>query len=153
MESAIGALDNIFLYDMDALQSIVEQNLKRRRKEIPKVESIIEEEVNRFFEWYDSLAVTPVIKALRAAFYEIGTMQVKKQGRHFGASQQDELETYTQSLINKLLHNPTLKIKGLDPASHAGFTRLAAIQELFQLDLSHFTDSGTENGESAGKEE
>ncbi len=153
VESEIAALDNIFLYDMDALQSIVEQNLKRRRKEIPKVESIIEEEVDRFFEWYDSLAVTPLIKALRAAFDEIGTIQVKKQGRHFGASQRDELEIYTRSLINKLLHNPTLKIKGLDPTSHAGFTRLAAIQELFNLDLANSADSSADNGDTTGGED
>ena len=65
VDPEVGRLDNIFLYDLDALEQIVEQNRAARSKEIPTAERIVEEELDFFFKWYATLAVTPVIRALR----------------------------------------------------------------------------------------
>ncbi len=133
VDSAVSRLDNVFLYDLDALEQIVEQNRSARSKEIPKAEHIIEEELDFLFDWYESLAVTPMIKALRQTFEEIGKREVDKHARHFRRSDRDMLERYTRSLISKLLHQPTVRIKGLDRSTKDGITKLSAVRELFQL--------------------
>ena len=133
VDSAVGRLDNVFLYDLDALGQIVEQNRSARSKEIPKAERIIEEELNFFFDWYESLAVTPMIKALRQTFEEIGKREVHKHAKHFHRSDREMLERYTRSLISKLLHQPTVRIKGLDRSTKDGITKLSAVRDVFQL--------------------
>ena len=128
-----GRLDNVFLYDLDALERIVDQNKAARAKEIPRAERIVEEELDYFFEWYDALAVAPMIRALRKAFEEIGEREALKHSKHFHRSDREMLERYTRSLINKLLHHPTIRIKELDRSTAEGVNKLAAVQELFQL--------------------
>ena len=57
-------LNYVFYHDIDSLNIIVEQNLEKRKKEIPKVKSIIDEEITNFLKWYDSLEAAPTIKTL-----------------------------------------------------------------------------------------
>lgn len=143
----VGRLSNVFLYDLDMLEDIVAQNIARRAREIPRVERIVEEEVASFFEWYDSLAVVPVIKALREQFLETATHEARKRAKHFSSADREELETFTHYLVNKLLHNPTLRLKELDRETSEGLSRLEAVRDLFALDLTGpaaGTDSGSE---------
>lgn len=134
----VGELDRVFLYDLDALESIAEQNRARRSREIPKVEGIVAEEVEKFMSWYDALEVVPVIKALRGRFEEIAAEEIKKHAKHFMTSDQEALEQFTRSLLNKLLHQPTTKIRGVEQASRHGIHKLVAIQELFKLNVEDY---------------
>lgn len=141
VEPDAGELDNLFLYDLDALESVVEQNRARRAREIPRAEAIVREEVARFFEWFDALEVTPVLRAFRSAFTETALAEAKKQSRHFSEADRQMLTRYTRSLVNKLLHHPTVRIKELDRSSPAGLARLDAVTDLFDLQPERFTDS------------
>ncbi len=134
----VGELDRLFLYDLDALESIADQNRIRRRKEIPKVEGIIVEEVDRFLAWYESLDMVPVIRALRGRFHEIAEKEMERQVKNFDSADLEALKEYTRALLNKLLHQPTTKIRGVEPSSPHGIRKLVAIQELFELDLESF---------------
>jgi glutamyl-tRNA reductase len=134
----VGELDRVFLYDLDALESIAEQNLARRRKEIPKVEGIIVEEVDRFISWYESLDMVPVIRALRGRFNEIAEKELERQVKNFDVADREALREYTRALLNKLLHQPTTRIRGVEASSRHGIHKLVAIQELFELDLEAF---------------
>jgi glutamyl-tRNA reductase len=145
VDPGVGRLDSVFLYDLDALEKIVEQNRAARAKEIPKAERIVEEELDFFFEWYETLAVTPMIRALRHAFEEIGQRETLKHAKHFHRSDREMLERYTRSLINKLLHRPTIRIKELDRSSTEGITKLSAVQDLFQLHSDPSEGSPTES--------
>jgi glutamyl-tRNA reductase len=144
VDPGVGRLDSVFLYDLDALAKIVEQNRAARTKEIPKAERIVEEELDFFFEWYATLAVTPMIRALRHAFEEIGQREAIKHAKHFHRSDREMLERYTRSLINKLLHQPTLRIKELDSTTADGITKLSAVQDLFHLESDSPEKSRTE---------
>ncbi|MBT8395972.1 MAG: glutamyl-tRNA reductase [Gemmatimonadetes bacterium] len=143
-----GALDRVFLYDLDALESIAEQNHSRRRREIPKVEGIIVEEVDRFLAWYESLDMVPVIRALRGRFQEIAEKELKRQVKNFDSADLEALEEYTRALLNKLLHQPTTLIRGVEPSSKHGIHKLVAIQELFELDLEAFREDEAEDGKA-----
>ncbi|MFO8175375.1 MAG: glutamyl-tRNA reductase, partial [Longimicrobiales bacterium] len=134
----VGNLDRIFLYDLDALESIAEQNRVRRKKEIPKVEGIVTEEVDRFLAWYESLEMVPVIRALRGRFEQIASQEMQKQAKNFHPSDKEALEEYTRALLNKLLHQPTTRIRKVEPSSSHGLHKLVAIQELFELDVDAY---------------
>lgn len=135
----VGRVESIFLYDLDGLQEIADQNRARRAREIPAVEAIVEEEVTAFFDWYDALHVVPVLRALRDRFHEIGRAEIGRQ-RGLSQGERESLEAYTRSLINKLLHEPTTRIKGVDALTSGGVRKLVAIQELFELEIDRYTD-------------
>jgi glutamyl-tRNA reductase len=148
IDPAAGRLANVFLYDLDALGAITEQNRNQREKEIPKAERIVDEEHRRFFEWYETLAVKPVIRALRKNFEEIGRREARKHGKQFHRTDRDALERYTQALISKLLHHPTLGLKDLDRSTPEGFGKLAAMQDLFRLETDGDGPRSAADGES-----
>jgi glutamyl-tRNA reductase len=129
-------LSNVFLYDLDTLEAIVEENRARRAKEVPKAKAVVQEELNRFFDWHDTLEVVPVVRSLRKAFEDVGLGELKKQSKHFDKSDLNQLEKYTRSLVNKLLHFPTIQVKAIDRNTSEGIAMLAAVRELFQLDVS-----------------
>jgi len=149
----VGDLDRIFLYDLDALESIAEQNRARRRKEIPKVEGIVAEEVDRFLAWYDSLEMVPVIRALRGRFEEIAGKEMQKQAKNFHPSDREALKEYTRALLNKLLHQPTTRIRNVEPSSSHGLHKLVAIQELFELDVEAYNGDSEGSGPGEGEKE
>lgn len=140
VDPAVGKIDNIFLYDLDALQGIADQNRARRAREIPKVEAIVEEEVGAFFDWYDALHVVPILRALRDQFHEVGRAEVERQ-KGLSREERESLQAYTRGLINKLLHEPTTRIKGIDAMTGSGVRKLVAIQELFELEIDRYTKS------------
>ncbi len=61
-------IDNVFYNDIDSLNVIVDQNLKKRKQEIPKVEKIIEEEINNFYNWFNTLGCSANNKILTFFF-------------------------------------------------------------------------------------
>ena len=144
----VGEMDRVFLYDLDALESIADQNRAQRRKEIPKVEGIVVEEVDRFLAWYESLEMVPVIRALRGRFQEIADKEMQRQVKNFHPSDQEALHEYTRALLNKLLHQPTKLIRGVEASSSHGIRKLVAIQELFELDVGSFRE-GSGGGDHA----
>jgi len=148
----VGDLDRVFLYDLDALESIAEQNKARRRREIPKVEGIVAEEVDRFQAWFESLEMVPVIRALRGRFHEIAEKELERQVKNFHPSDREALQEYTRALLNKLLHQPTTRIRGVESNSPHGIHKLVAIQELFELDLEAYRKGDDEEAEGLEKD-
>ncbi|HTG71121.1 MAG TPA: glutamyl-tRNA reductase, partial [Candidatus Udaeobacter sp.] len=65
LDPSIAAVENVFLYDIDDLEGIVESNLEHRRQEAAKIEAMISEEIDLFEQWYKTLGVVPLIRALQ----------------------------------------------------------------------------------------
>lgn len=130
-------IENVFYNDIDSLNIIVEQNLNRRKEQIPKVHDIIIEEMISFFSWYNSLEIAPTIKNLRDYFEEVRSEEVDKISGKFSSEEKEKLELLTKRIINKLLHKPTIELKksaelGVD--SPEAIAKIALIQELFGID-------------------
>ena len=107
-------IDYVFYHDLDSLNIIVEQNLSKRKSEIPKVEKIIEEELENLLEWYNSLQAAPAIKDLRDFFEEIRNEEVEKNKNKFSTEDQEKLDIVTKRIINKILHHPTIELRKAD---------------------------------------
>ena len=126
-------IPELFLYDLDSLQSIVEQNRRAREKEVPKAERILHKEVGHFLDWFRALQVKPTIRALRLSFEGIAREEAERHAKHFHRTEREFLDKFTGALVNKLLHHPTVRIKELDRSTGDGVAKLAAVQDLFAL--------------------
>ncbi len=78
VEPAVGNLDQVFLYHMDDLQTIVKENLARRSSELTSAESIVDEEVARFASWLQSREIVPTIVALRQRFEQVRQGELRR---------------------------------------------------------------------------
>lgn len=128
-------IDYVFYHDLDSLNIIVEQNLTKRKAEIPKVEKIIEEELDNLWEWYNSLQAAPAIKDIRDFFEEIRNEEVEKNKNKFSAEDQEKLDIVTKRIINKILHRPTIELRKADDvsASVETSTKIGIIRDLFGI--------------------
>ena len=137
IDPGVKQLENVFYNDIDSLQIIVEQNLKKRGKEIPLAEKIIMEELVNFFSWYNTLEVVPTIKSIRDFFEEIRMDELEKIRHKVNEENYHKLEDMTRRLIGRLLHNPTVKLRHL-AESGTNIQEVAAtallLKELFDLD-------------------
>ncbi|RLB04432.1 MAG: glutamyl-tRNA reductase [Deltaproteobacteria bacterium] len=114
IEPTVGDIDNVYLYDIDSLQGLVELNLNERRKEAEQAEHIIEEEALKFDNWLKTLEVVPTIVALREKAEKIRQQELRKSLLQLSNNAQNIeecLEVLTKSIINKLLHDPILFLK------------------------------------------
>ncbi|MGB7919853.1 MAG: glutamyl-tRNA reductase [Desulfobacterales bacterium] len=131
----INRLSNTYVYDIDDLKGVIDENIGDRQREAIKGERIVEEAVINFRRWYDSLDVVPTIKALRKKLEDIAAVEVKKTLQADGVSEEGRqaVERMTQSLINKILHDPTdvLKRNGCQGGRSA---YLDITRKLFKLD-------------------
>lgn len=137
-------IENVFYHDIDSMNIIVEQNLKKRQAEVPKVKEIIMEEMVNFFSWYNSLEVTPVIKLLRDHFELIRSEEIEKQKNRFSSEDFEKMDMVTKRIINKLLHYPTVELKkGLESGinTQESVSKVNLLKELFRLGASNNGDS------------
>ncbi len=130
IDPEVGRLETVFLHNLDALDHLIQQNLRRRREEVPRVEAIIEEELARFLVWHRSLAAEPLIGQLQRQAEKIRRGEVEQVLRRFPAETHEELERLTRSLVKKLLHHPSTRLRA---AEESDLARLDLVRDLFQL--------------------
>jgi len=132
----INRLSNVYVYDIDDLQGVIEENVEDRKKEAVKGQRIIDEAVIRFKEWYDNLDVIPTIVDLRHKFDAIANAELEKtfQTLHnLPEKERQAIYKMTSSMINKMMHNPTQLLKSngkhINKSIYLDITR-----RLFKLD-------------------
>ncbi len=129
--------NHVFYKDIDSLNIIVEQSLKKRHSEIPKVRQIIKEELEGFGKWYNSLDAAPAIRTLREHFENIRAEEIKKNKNKFLESDQEKLEIITKRIINKILHHPTTELRKASEQEHDSVltkTKVGILKEMFGID-------------------
>jgi glutamyl-tRNA reductase len=136
VEPAVGQLENVFLYNLDDLQTVAAHAAARRREEVPAAERIVDEEVERFWGWMEGLGVVPAIKAFRGrmdAVREAELQRVLRRLPHLTAEDRSLVEQLSHALTNKFLHQPTVALKQAAERGN-GDQLLAALRALFDLE-------------------
>ena len=114
VEPRVNDLGNVYLYDIDDLQGVVEINRAQRQEEAVKAERIVEEEVLRFQGWLKTLGVVPTIVRLKEKAEEIRRTEVRRSLPGLGdlsEEQQRALDMLTRSIAGKIVHDPILMLK------------------------------------------
>ncbi|HZD41144.1 MAG TPA: glutamyl-tRNA reductase, partial [Terriglobales bacterium] len=133
----INKVDNAYLYNIDDLKSVAEENLLERSSEAEKAESIVREEVDGFVAWIESLNQIPTIAALRDKLEAIRQKEMGKslsgQLRGLSVKQKKAIDDMTAAMIKKILHGPIVHLKrtteGEDDVLY-----VAALKKIFDLE-------------------
>jgi glutamyl-tRNA reductase len=136
VEAAVGDEPNVFLYNIDDLQGIVDANLGRRRAELPAAEQIVVRGVDDYWAWYSGLAVVPTIRALRDRGEAVRQAELERALRalsHLSPEDQLAIDALTRSLVNKVLHAPTARLRQA-AGNGRGTGVLDTVRYLFELD-------------------
>jgi glutamyl-tRNA reductase len=135
VDPRVGNMDNVFVYDVDDLQQVAEENLSVRAREATQAESIVEEEVESFLSWRRSLELAPTIVALRRRFGQVADEELQRalpRLQSMSESDRAVLEAMGRSLVNKLLHQPMTQLKA-GAGEPDGALLIDAIRRLFVL--------------------
>lgn len=140
LDPAIGGLSNVYLYDIDDLESIVEANMEERRAVAAQIGIMIQEEISSFEQWMKTLGVTPVIRALQEKsnrIYEETMADMMKKLPDLDERQQKVIRKLAKSIVNQMMRDPILRVKDLAGGRHGGqaldmFTELFALEEILK---------------------
>ncbi len=136
LDPGINDLDNVYLYNIDDLKEVVEENRERRQEAAIQAERLVAAETLKFMDWLKTLEVYPTIISLREKAQAICQAELKKTLGHLGPlspEQEQALEVLTESITNKLLHDPIVFLKG-NHHRKRGEAELALVRRLFNLD-------------------
>jgi glutamyl-tRNA reductase len=136
VEPSAGDLEQVFLYNIDDLQTIVRENLEKRGAEVGRAEQIVEEEVQKFSTWQRSREAVPTIVALRQRFEAIRRSELERLDAKLAGLPPDaraRVDEVTRLIIEKLLLQPTEQLKNMSEPHKVGLY-IEAVSRLFALD-------------------
>jgi glutamyl-tRNA reductase len=135
VEASVGDLEQVFLYNVDDLQTVVQENLSRREAEIEQAERIVAEEVAKFTAWQRSRGAIPTVVALRERFDAIRRSELQRLDGKLAGLPPDTralFDQVTRLIVEKLLLEPTEQLKALpDEETQVAYTE--AVNRLFRL--------------------
>jgi glutamyl-tRNA reductase len=114
IDPEINEMANVFLYDVDDLQGVIDSNVQERQKEADLAEGIVQDEIETFARWQSSLDAVPTIKALREHAEDIKKEEIQKFMNRFPELDEKErkaMEQMASAIVNKLVHPPTAALK------------------------------------------
>ncbi|MBF0188940.1 MAG: glutamyl-tRNA reductase [Magnetococcales bacterium] len=136
MDPAIAKLGSAFLYDIDDLTRIVEENRDDRARAATEAERIIDQEVPQFLAWLENLEVVPTLVDLRRSLESTRDRELEKLFKGWSdisETDRKRVESMSRALVNKILHTPLSQLKSL-AADDNGDLYVDAVRLLFQLD-------------------
>lgn len=163
IEPIISELPNVFLYDIDDLEGIVESNLEMRRTEALKIENMIDHEMAVFANWLQTLGVKPVIRALQeksTSIYEETLESMFNKLPELDERQRTVIRRLTKSIVNQMMHDPINRIKEMAGEKQGEqalemFTQIFALEKQLEsakaLEDSNNKSVATEKTQNASK--
>ncbi|HKV27320.1 MAG TPA: glutamyl-tRNA reductase [Candidatus Acidoferrales bacterium] len=142
VEPAAEGLYNVYLFNIDHLGEIVEQNKKAREAELPRVEMIVDEHVSKFLAWQSSLEAAGLLDAFRA---RLDAERQSLLAAHFANaddmsdSERARIDKLTEELIHRVVQLPSERLRQARKLRRP-LEGLAALRELFDLDANHDED-------------
>ena len=146
IDPACRDLSGISLHDVDDVQSIVERNATGREAEARRAEGILDSELARFESWLGSQELMPTVAALREradSIVERVLAENESRWQNLSEADRERVELLARAVAARLLHEPTVRIKGVADRDDA-YIFVSALRELFGL------DAGTEPEDQAG---
>ncbi|MBI4265762.1 MAG: glutamyl-tRNA reductase [Acidobacteria bacterium] len=151
VDPEVGEIEQAFLYNIDDLQGIVQENLSRRGAEIARAEAIVDEELARFTAWQRSRGAIPTVVSLRQRFDAIRRAELERLDTKLSGLPPDaraRVDEVTRLIVEKLLLEPTEQLKALpDEETQVAYTE--AVNRLFRLREEEGRQAAPEQAEKA----
>ncbi|MDQ2901810.1 MAG: glutamyl-tRNA reductase, partial [Acidobacteriota bacterium] len=135
IEPAVNKIDNVFLYDIDDLQGVVNANLRERMKEAESAEAIVAQEVERMVGRLRVQEIAPTIVSLQEQLEEIRAGEVARTMRKLGPltlEQREAIDALTRSIVNKIAHGPISELRK-QASEPEGVQIIETIRRVFHL--------------------
>ena len=134
IEVEVGNLNDVYLYSIDDLKDVIEENIQSRQAAAREAETIIEGEVTQFMRWVRSLDSVPTVRALRTAAEVLRDMEFERARRALerGEPAEQVLLRFAHSLTNKFMHAPSTALREADVEGNTDL--IGAARALFRLD-------------------
>ncbi len=134
IEPEVGELPDVYLYTIDDLKGVIEENMESRQAAARQAETIIEGQVIEFMRWVRSLDSVPTVRALRAAAEALRDAELERARRALerGEPAEQVLLRFAHSLTNKFMHGPSTTLR--DPKTDGDLDLVGATRALFRLD-------------------
>jgi glutamyl-tRNA reductase len=129
-------IEGVSLYDVDEVQAIVERNTSGREAEGRRASGILDAELSRFERWLGAQEVMPTVAALRERADSIVSQVLAENATRWeslSATDRERVEQLARAVANRLLHEPTVRVKGIADREDA-YLQVSALRELFGLD-------------------
>jgi glutamyl-tRNA reductase len=136
IDPAADSIGNVYLYNIDNLQDIVDENMTNRRREAFKAEAIVAEEVTQYSRWLRELEAVPTIVSLRSKAQSIVKMEMVKAENWMSKLEngnREKVDVLVNGIVNKILHTPVVVMKE-ESAEFSSQDIVAAARQLFRLD-------------------
>lgn len=137
LDPRLNELDNVYLYDIDDLSNVVEINKSERDKEAVKASRIVDEETLKFERWFQGLAVTPTIQALKEKMDGIGQLELDRtlaRMPDMTEADRENLSRMVMAITAKILHDPLMYLKSESCAGRDNSDlKVTIVRELFGL--------------------
>ncbi len=133
----VDKVDNVYLYDIDDLQSKVDVNTEGRAKEAARAEELVTLEVETYLQWERALDAVPTIVDLREKVEDVRKRELDKALGSLNGISEDQkraVEAMSQAIVNKLLHAPLVVLKQAASMPDTGDNTIAVARRLFNLD-------------------
>jgi glutamyl-tRNA reductase len=133
IEPEVGNLEDIYLYCVDDLHDIIEENLQSRRDAALQAEEIIDSQVEHFVSWLRTQDAVPIIRSIRENAEEESKHLLRKAKKQLeqGSSPEQVLDELARTLTNKLLHEPSRQLR--QSGSDVDNNLIEAARNLFNL--------------------
>jgi glutamyl-tRNA reductase len=128
-EAGVGDLYNVYAYGLDDLREVAEENRRRRSREVPRAEQILEEELARFLAWFGNLAVVPTLNDLQTRLAALRDAELER----LPLQERERFRAFADAIASKLLHEPLRRLKA-EPDASRKLDRVEAVRHLFDLD-------------------
>ncbi len=124
IEAEVGNLDDVFLYTLDALGKIIQQNAEKREAAVAEADAIIEVRTGEYMAWLSSRATIPVIQQLRSKADQYRQSELERAHKLLakGEDPAKVLEALANGLTNKFLHHPLTALKRVSGAERDALT-------------------------------
>ncbi len=135
IEPSVNEVDNIFLYDIDDLQEVVNANLRERNKEAERAEELVAQEVERMMARLQVLEIAPTIVSLQGQLEQIRAVEIERVRRKLAPltpEQEEAIESLTRGIINKIAHGPISELRR-QAGRPDGVHVIDAIRQVFHL--------------------
>ncbi|MDF2714163.1 MAG: glutamyl-tRNA reductase, partial [Paenibacillus sp.] len=153
IDPEIANLSNVYLYDIDDLELIVETNLNERHKEAAKIGTMIEKEIEAFDQWYKLLGVSPAIRALQekaVAIHDETIVSMLNKLPDLGDREVKIIRKLSKSMLNQMMRDPIMRIKEL-AGERKGEEAIQMFTHLFALEKLLDEAKAEEEVEQAAK--
>ena len=138
VEASVSGLYNLYLYNIDDLGEVVEQNKKAREAEIPRVEAIIAEHLGKFESWRAALEAGSIVDDLRARFHQQREKLLEeklKQMPEVSPEERQRIARITEELIERMLNEPGERLR-TGRGLRGRLAAVEALRHIFDLENS-----------------